>query len=452
MLLDLEQDTQVFHIFSVGEISMLLKDTVEQGFSNVKVKGEVSALKRAESGHLYFSLKDTTAVINAICWRDTSSRLNFKLEDGMEIVISGKLSTYPGRSVYQLIAREIQIEGEGALLRELEKRKKALEKEGLFSTQHKKPIKKFPSSIGVVTSASGAVIRDIIHRIKARFPIKIILWPASVQGENAVGEIVEGIRGLNRVVKPDTIIVARGGGSIEDLWAFNEEAVVRAIFESEIPVISAIGHETDTTLADYVADVRAPTPTAAAELAVPVKAEILDKVNVMGIRITRNISNVYSNNKARYKYLIQKFTSTYQLLFSDFLVRCEKYQYRLDSSLLNCISLKKMGYSYLKKRHDVVLLSKYHGKLLDRFNEIKDRFMFVVKSVVSGKKEKLDVLIRVLESYSYQNVLKRGYSIVKTSSGIAKSIGDISDKKDIVLEMHDGSLKLNINTQENLEK
>ncbi|WP_423141408.1 exodeoxyribonuclease VII large subunit [Parablastomonas sp. CN1-191] len=262
---------------SVSEISALLKRTVEDRFGFVRIKGELSGVKRAASGHVYCSLKDEGARIDGVMWRGTAQRLAFLPEDGIEVIATGKLTTYPGRSSYQIVIERMEIAGEGALLALLAKTKTRLEAEGLFANA--RPLPFLPATIGVVTSPTGAVIRDILHRLADRFPSRVIVWPVLVQGQGAAEQVaraVQGFSGLDAAHpdRPDLVIVARGGGSIEDLWSFNEEVVVRAIAGSTIPVISAVGHETDTTLADFAADMRAPTPTAAAELAVPVRADL----------------------------------------------------------------------------------------------------------------------------------------------------------------------------------
>ena len=265
------------HEFSVSELAGSVKRTIEDTYDRVRVRGELGRVTIAKSGHMYADLKDDRAVINTIMWKGNSSRLPFRPEEGLEVIAEGKLSTYPGRSNYQLIADTMNPAGAGALMALLEERKKKLAAEGLFAAERKKPLPYLPRTIGVVTSPTGAVIRDILHRIRERFPVHVIVWPALVQGERAASQIAAGIEGFNsfnensRVTRPDVIIVARGGGSIEDLWPFNGEVVVRAAAASEIPLISAVGHETDTTLIDFVSDRRAPTPTGAAEIAVPVR-------------------------------------------------------------------------------------------------------------------------------------------------------------------------------------
>ena len=273
---------------SVSELSTALKRTVENAFDHVRVRGEISGFKRVGSGHCYFTLKDESACIDAVIWRGNASALRFQPEDGIEVVATGKLTTYPARSRYQIVVERLELAGQGALMALLDKRKRALAAEGLFDQARKRRLPFAPRSIGVVTSPTGAVIRDILHRLEDRFPCHVRLWPVPVQGEGAAAQIAAAIRGFNALADPpDLLIVARGGGSIEDLWAFNEEEVVRAVAASAIPVISAVGHETDTSLCDFAADVRAPTPTAAAEIAVPVRSELLGQVREFGRRSER---------------------------------------------------------------------------------------------------------------------------------------------------------------------
>jgi exodeoxyribonuclease VII large subunit len=261
---------------SVSELSGALKRTVESAFGHVRVRGEISGFKRHGSGHCYFTMKDENACIDAVIWRSNAAALAFLPEDGAEVIATGKLTTYPGRSKYQIVVDRMEIAGEGALLALLEKRRKALAAEGLFAAERKRRLPFLPGVIGVITSPTGAVIRDILHRLEERCPTRVILWPVPVQGEGASAKIAAAIRAFPAIEpRPDLLIIARGGGSIEDLWPFNEEEVVRAAAQSPIPIISAVGHETDTTLVDHAADRRAPTPTAAAEIAVPVRSELV---------------------------------------------------------------------------------------------------------------------------------------------------------------------------------
>ncbi len=275
---------------SVSELSQSLKRTVESAFGRVRVRGEISGFKRHASGHCYFSLKDEQACIDAVIWRGSAGALAFRPEDGAEVIATGKLTTYPGRSKYQIVVERMELAGEGALMALLDKRRRTLAAEGLFDAERKRALPFMPKVIGVVTSPTGAVIRDILHRLEDRCPTRVIVWPVAVQGEGASAKIAEAIRGFGAldgaepVPRPELLIVARGGGSIEDLWAFNEEEVVRAAADSPIPLISAVGHETDTTLIDFAADVRAPTPTAAAEIAVPVRADLFAQLGELGRR------------------------------------------------------------------------------------------------------------------------------------------------------------------------
>lgn len=267
--------------FTVSEISNALKRTVEDTFGHVRVRGEISGYRGPHSsGHAYFSLKDDRAKIDAVVWKGTMGRLKFRPEEGMEVIATGKLTTYPGKSSYQIVIDNLEPAGAGALMALLEERKKRLAAEGLFDRERKRPLPYMPAVIGVVTSPTGSVIRDILHRIKDRFPLHVIVWPVRVQGETSGAEAAAAVSGFNMLAdqgtipRPDVLIVARGGGSLEDLWGFNDEALARTVAASGIPVISAVGHETDWTLIDYAADVRAPTPTGAAEFAVPVRAEL----------------------------------------------------------------------------------------------------------------------------------------------------------------------------------
>ncbi|KJS45908.1 MAG: exodeoxyribonuclease VII large subunit, partial [Rhodospirillaceae bacterium BRH_c57] len=269
---------------TVSELSSDLKRTVEDTFGFVRVRGEISQPKLAGSGHCYLRLKDENACIDGIVWRGAYGKLAVKPEEGLEVIVTGRLTTYPQRSSYQIVIESMELAGEGALLKLLEERRRRLTAEGLFAPERKKPLPFLPRVIGVVTSPTGAVIRDILHRLNDRFPLHVLVWPVLVQGDAAAGQVAAAVEGFNRltaggkVPRPDLLIVARGGGSLEDLMAFNEEIVVRAVAASDIPVISAVGHETDTTLCDFAADLRAPTPTGAAEMAVPVRLDLLAQV------------------------------------------------------------------------------------------------------------------------------------------------------------------------------
>jgi exodeoxyribonuclease VII large subunit len=282
--------------YSVSELSQSVKRSIEERFGLVRVRGEISKWMVASSGHAYPRLKDASAVLDCVMWKGAVSALRFRPEDGLEVICTGKLTTYPGKSAYQLVIERMEPAGVGALMALLEERKRKLAAEGLFAAERKRALPFLPNVIGVITSPTGAVIRDILHRLADRFPRRVLVWPVLVQGEQAAGQIAAAIQGFNALTpggpipRPDVLIVARGGGSLEDLWAFNEEAVVRAAADSAIPLISAVGHETDTTLIDFASDRRAPTPTAAAEMAVPVKADLDYTVGDLGLRLDRALS------------------------------------------------------------------------------------------------------------------------------------------------------------------
>ncbi len=304
-------------VLSVSEISSALKRHVEQGFGHVRIRGEISGFKRAASGHIYLSLKDENAKIDGVMWKGNVARIPFVPQDGVEIVASGKLTTYPGRSSYQIVIESMEIAGEGALLALLERLKAKLNAEGLFDPSRKRPLPFLPRTIGVVTSPTGSVIRDILHRLADRCPTRVIVWPVLVQGQGSAEQVSAAVSGFSAMQgpdRPDLIIVARGGGSIEDLWSFNEENVVRAVAASTIPVISAVGHETDTTLCDFAADVRAPTPTAAAELAVPVRADLLAGLQSVQARSLRAIRRYADRADERLAFVARRLPTCDALL------------------------------------------------------------------------------------------------------------------------------------------
>jgi exodeoxyribonuclease VII large subunit len=305
---------------SVSELAMRLKRTVEDAFGFVRVRGEISGWKKAGSGHCYLCLKDDKAVIDGVIWKATAAALAFRPEDGIEVVATGRLTTYPGRSRYQIVVERLELAGQGALMALLDKRRRALAAEGLFDAVRKKRLPFAPRVIGVVTSPTGAVIRDILHRLEDRCPCHVLVWPVQVQGDTAPPQIAAAVRGFNAlapggpVPRPDLLIVARGGGSIEDLWAFNEEDVVRAVAASGIPVISAVGHETDTSLCDFAADMRAPTPTAAAEMAVPVRSDLVAQLREIGLRIQRCAARAVDRSAEKLEGCLRHFPERSALL------------------------------------------------------------------------------------------------------------------------------------------
>ena len=323
---------------SVSELSGVLKRTIETAFGQVRVRGEISGFKRHASGHCYFTLKDDSACIDAVIWRGGAGALAFRPEDGAEVIATGKLTIYPGRSKYQIVVDRLELAGEGALLALLERRRQALAAEGLFDPARKRKLPFLPRVIGVVTSPTGAVIRDILHRLEDRCPTHVIVWPVPVQGEGAAEKVAAAIRGFGAldgtgaVPRPDLLIVARGGGSIEDLWAFNEEEVVRAAAESPIPLISAVGHETDTTLIDHAADLRAPTPTAAAELAVPVRAELFAQLVDLARRAQNCLARRVANGRERFALTASRWPAP-GAIFAPAVQRVDELGERLPRAL-----------------------------------------------------------------------------------------------------------------------
>src|SRR5262245_61274527 len=320
--------------FTVSEISAAVKRTLEGTFERVRVRGEVSKPNYHGSGHVYFSLNDENAVIDACAWNATVRRLRFRLEHGMEVVVTGRISSYAGSSKYQIVIESVELAGQGAILKMLEDRRKRLAAEGLFDSARKKPLPYLPTVIGVITSPTGPVIRDILHRLADRFPRRVVLWPVKVQGDDAAAQIVTAIRGFNalpeggKVPRPDLLIVARGGGSLEDLMPFNEEAVVRAAAASRIPLISGVGHETDTTLIDFAADRRAPTPTAAAEMAVPVRTELLADTLDHGRRLIRALQRLVEERRVRLEGLVRGLGQP-QRLIEEMIQRLDVWTERL---------------------------------------------------------------------------------------------------------------------------
>ncbi len=383
---------------SVTELSNEIKRYVEGNFNHVLVRGEIFGAKRADSGHWYLSLKDENAVLSAVCWRGVASSLKVKIEDGLEVIATGKITTFSGKSSYQLVIESLEPAGQGALLKLLEERKQQFIKEGLFDVAHKKPIPFLPETIGVVSSASGAVIRDIIHRIRDRFPSYILLWPTPVQGEGAAEKVAAAIKGFNALPKggeirrPDVIIVARGGGSLEDLWPFNEEIVIRAVYDSDIPIISAVGHETDTMLIDYVSDKRAPTPTGAAEFAVPVKSELVMNMNILDNRMKNAMRRSLEEYKNKIEGLGRGIPNLQQILNESI----QKLDYRWER-LLNAVK------NVLTQKKNALALA-----------EIKPVY---INTMVEKYTERLQGLGHRLEGVSVESVLRRGFAWIKGKQG-----------------------------------
>ena len=403
---------------------MKLKRFVEGEFGHVRLRGEISGYKRAVSGHVYLALKDDSAVIDAVIWKGAASALPFTPQDGIEVIATGKLTTYPGRSKYQIVIDRMELAGEGALMALLDKLKAKLAAEGLFDPQRKKPLPFLPRTIGVVTSPTGAVIRDILHRLADRFPSHVLVWPVAVQGDGAAAQIARAVRGFDAIApggpvpRPDLVIVARGGGSIEDLWAFNEEAVVRAIADCSIPIISAVGHETDTSLSDFAADLRAPTPTAAAEIAVPVRLDLMATVAGYAQRSERSVQRYHERARERLDALVRVMPRREALLGPQ-RQRADDLGARLDRAL----EVRVMRGRAQLDRIGAVL----RPAMLDR-------------QLASGR-DRLTRTVQLLEAVNPSGLLKRGYVLVQArGGGVVTSAAQARSAAALTLHFGDGSV------------
>ncbi|MFP6756709.1 MAG: exodeoxyribonuclease VII large subunit [Alphaproteobacteria bacterium] len=454
--------------YSVSEVSAALKRTVEGAFQRVRVRGEISGFKRAASGHLYLALKDEKAVIDGVVWRGVARGLGIAPEDGLEVICEGRLTTYPARSKYQLVIESMTVAGAGALLALLEERRKALAAEGLFDDEVKQAIPFLPEVIGVVTSPTGAVIRDILHRLADRFPRTVLLWPVVVQGDKAAAQIAAAIQGFNglaadgAVPRPDLLIVARGGGSIEDLWAFNEEVVVRATAASAIPLISAVGHETDTTLIDFASDRRAPTPTAAAEMAVPVRAELSLGLLETAHRLARGMARLIETRRSAVDGLARGLPRPQALL--------GEAGQRLDDRVENlrrmmAVFLERGGARLsraglgLKSPRDQIARAQAALDLRAQRLGASGRAGFeraavsvqrwtadrrleaAFERVVADRGRRIGAAGALLESFSYRNVLARGYAVIHGADDtVVSTVAGARAARDVALEFHDGRI------------
>jgi exodeoxyribonuclease VII large subunit len=428
---------------SITEISALLKRTVEDRFGYVRVRGELSGVKRAASGHLYLSLKDEGARLDGVMWRGGAQRLGFMPEDGIEVVATGKLTTYPGRSNYQIVIERMEIAGEGALLALLAKTKARLETEGLFAPSAKQQLPYLPRVIGVVTSPTGAVIRDILHRLRDRFPTHVVVWPVLVQGPGAAGQIAAAVRGFSAleprgaVPRPDLVIVARGGGSIEDRWCFNDEDVVRAIAGCTIPIISAVGHETDTTLADFAADVRAPTPTAAAEIAVPVRGELVAGLADLHARQQRAVVRVVSLARERLEQRARRLPVP-QALLEGQAQRLDDLGDRLRRALAHRTGLAAalLAQRSAGLRPAVLAARLQQGR--DRLTAQRLRPGLVLQRIEAARTQVIG-LDRLRRSLDPKAPLARGYVLVTDGEGQLIRSRTVADKQTLLrLEFADG--------------
>ncbi len=413
---------------SVSELSSALKRTVEDRFGHVRVRGEISGFKRAASGHIYFCLKDDNARLDAVMWKGGAARLPFTPEDGLEVVATGKLTTYAGRSNYQIVVESLEVAGEGAMMLLLEKLKARLAAEGLFAPERKKALPALPRTIGVVTSPTGAVIRDILHRLADRFPSHVIVWPVLVQGDGAAAQIARAVNGFSQmpvdgpVARPDLVIVARGGGSIEDLWAFNDEAVVRSVADCSIPIISAVGHETDTTLCDFAADLRAPTPTAAAEIAVPVRNDLLQRVGQFNLRMSncvRKRVDLAAERLEAQRRLMPKLSD----LAAPHQQRTDEIAERLRQSLRTRVGKAELAFS-----GPAMML---HPRLLVRR--------------VDQAQHRLDALARLATTLHPEAPLSRGFARVTDADGKTIMSRDAAAKAgNVALRFADGEIAASV--------
>lgn len=480
--------------YSVSELSGSIKRTVEQAFDQVRVRGEISGYRGPHSsGHAYFALKDDRARIEAVIWKGTMGRLKFRPEEGMEVIATGKVTTFPGSSKYQIVIESLEPAGAGALMALLEERKRKLAAEGLFDAARKQLLPSMPSVIGVVTSPTGAVIRDILHRIADRFPVHVVVWPVRVQGEGSGDEVAAAINGFNAllpggpIARPDVLIVARGGGSLEDLWSFNDEAVVRAAAASAIPLISAVGHETDWTLIDHAADQRAPTPTGAAEMAVPVKADLEARLSSLSARLKAGATRQLEIRRQGLRALARALPSLDQLLALprrrfdeaaaglprgleistsakrriferkasglrvDLLVsRIAKGRHLLAerANLADRVIDKRLQVARLRVATDDARLRNHPERLKTRTSRSRDRLSALglrADTAMAGQLARLSSALlardRVLQSLSYRNVLGRGFAIVRDPAGTPlKAAAGIASGDALTVEFADGRI------------
>jgi len=424
--------------FSVSQFSRAIKSVVEDAFGYVKIKGEITGFKKASSGHLYFSLKDENSTLGAVCFRNSAQNLSFEIADGLQVCVSGKITTFEGRSNYQIIVEKIEIAGLGAILEMLEKRKQKLTHEGLFDIVYKKKLPYFPKIIGVITSPTGAVIEDIKNRINARCPTTIMLYGVTVQGEKAVSEICGGIKYFNSLKqnRPDLLIIARGGGSFEDLLVFNDEELVRCAFKSEIPIISAIGHETDNCLLDLVADVRAPTPTASAEIATIMLSEVKNQIFNLNQRLNILVNKFFVENFNHINNLARFIVSPQNMLIQqqkNLVERHNKIAFLLDNFINNKIG--KINNFKISPQFILQKINHHNQQLNNQFSVLSRR----LESYVLQNETALKNLQKSLTSNHYQNILKRGFVLIKNSQNqLIDSVSKIQKDQLINLEFGDG--------------
>lgn len=455
--------------FTVSELAQQVKREIETTFGQVRVRGEISQLKVHSSGHVYLSLKDENAVLAAVCWKGQAGRLKVRMEEGMEVVATGRLTTYPGQSKYQLVIEQVALAGLGALLKLLEERKKKLAAEGLFDEARKKKLPFLPRVIGVITSPTGAVIQDILHRLAERFPVRVLLWPVNVQGENAAAQIAGAITGFNALDKnraravappaqaegaeqmaqnniptPDIIIVARGGGSVEDLLPFSEEIVVRAAANSRIPLISAVGHETDTTLIDFASDKRAPTPTAAAEIAVPVRADLLAFVAELGVRILRAATRYFDMRTREMQHSAARLVHP-RALIEQLTQRLDERVTRLQLGMQNQLQRRIQFVGRLQAGLSVLPFKQMISHGAQRTHTAQQRMALAMRQRLEKQGLALKHVGGLLANLSYQSVLARGFAMVKGMDGTPITrAADMPAGQEAQIMFHDGETRVKV--------
>jgi len=433
---------------SVSELSSLLKRTVEERFGHIRLRGEISGFKRAASGHVYLALKDDGALIDGVMWKGTAGRLAFAPEDGLDVIVTGKLTTYPGRSKYQIVIESMELAGEGALMQLFERLKAKLAAEGLFEPARRRPIPMLPRVIGVVTSPTGAVIRDILHRLADRFPSDVLLWPVLVQGEGAAAQIAASVRGFGALApggaipRPDVLIVARGGGSIEDLWAFNEEVVVRAVAESPIPVISAVGHETDTTLCDFAADLRAPTPTAAAEMAVPVRSELMAQVAELDARMRRCVARGIERGRERVEAQ-RRLLPRPDMLLAQARQRADDMSERLRRGLSHRLSEARHELAKAAGALRPALLDAQVQRGRQQLASVRLTPTLLERRLTDARRQ-FDGLWRVARSLDPDAPLARGFARVMAGGRLIRSAEAARAAGAVTLKFHDAEIAASI--------
>ncbi len=427
--------------YTVTELNSSIKNIMEKNFNIIKVRGEISQTNKHSSGHIYFTLKDGNSNISSICWRSTVPRLNIKIEDGISVIVKGRITTYELQSKYQIIIDQVDYEGEGALLKILEQRKKKLSLLGYFDTKNKKPIPIIPSRIGIITSETGAVIKDIIHRVKERFPLELLLYPANVQGEKSLKDLVDGINYFNNVLPvPDLIIIARGGGSLEDLMSFNEEELVKKISESNIPIISAVGHETDFTLCDLAADLRVPTPTAAAEIAVPDRKDLFYKVNSLYTLMSNILLKKISEKKLNLEIFTTKFPNITNLINSNY-QSLDFFELKIKDSLDIILKNSKIKFFKKEEKLNKKILYQRIEFFYEKISTLNKSIKIQLKNLVESKKNFIASSDRQLALLSYKNILRRGFSVIKYNQTLIKDENQINRGEIFEVEFYKSKLK-----------